>query len=86
MLFKAGRQTQHIVALFIAEGDYIGDGGACAGQCARLIEYDGLGLRDSLEELSALDGDVISPALAHGRQHRYRHCQLECAGEVDHQY
>ena len=55
-------------------------------QCAGLVKYNGICLRDSLEELTALDRDMIHACLTHGGQNRQRHSQLERTGEVNHQH
>lgn len=55
-------------------------------QCAGLVKYNGICLRDSLEELAALDRDMIHACLTHGGQNRQRHSQLERTGEVNHQH
>ena len=55
------------------------------GQGARFIKHDGVGLGQSFQIFSALDGDVVVAALAHGGEDGQRHGELEGAGEVHHQ-
>ena len=86
VLLQAGREPEHLRLLPAAEGDDPGDRGAGAGEGAGLVEDDGVGGGDRLEEPAALDGDLPTARLPHGREDREGHCQLEGAGEVDHQH
>ncbi len=55
------------------------------GQGTRFIKHDGVGLGQGFQIFSALDGDVVVAALAHGGEDGQRHGELEGAGEVHHQ-
>ena len=86
VLFEARGETEHLALLIAAEGDDLRDLGRGVGERAGLVKDDGVRLGDGFEEAPALDGDVMAAALAHGREHRDGHGELECAGEVDHQH
>ena len=86
VLLQAGGQAEHVVLLLAVEGHDLDHGGAGAGEGAGLVEDDGVGLGQGLQELAALDGRVAAAGLAHGRQHGQRHGQLQGAGEIDHQH
>ena len=86
VLFQARGETEHLAFLIAAEGDDSRDLGRGVGERAGLVENDGVRLGDGFEEAPALDGDVMAAALAHGREHRDGHGELERAGEVDHQH
>ena len=86
VLLQAGCNAQHVVFGATAERDNPGNNRAGMRQCAGLVKYNGICLRDSLEELAALDRDMIHACLTHGGQNRQRHSQLERTGEVNHQH
>ena len=86
VLFEARGKAEHFTLLVAAEGDDLRDLGRGVGERAGLVKDDGVRLGDGFEEAPALDGDVMAAALAHGREHRDGHGELECAGEVDHQH
>ena len=79
MLLKAGSQTQHFRLLMTAEGHNLCNLRLGVGQCPGLVEHDRIRLRHSLQKPSALDRNVIAAALAHGREHRDGHGQLQRA-------
>ena len=85
MLLKAGGQTQHFRLLMSAEGHDLRDLRLGVGQRAGLVEHYCIGLCHGLQETSAFDRNMIAAALAHGREHRDGHGQLQRAREVDHQ-
>ena len=86
MLLQTGGQAQHFGLLMAAEGHDLRDLRPGVGQRAGLVEHDRIGLRHGLQKTSALDGNVIAAALAHGREHRNGHGQLQSAREIDHQH
>ena len=86
VLFEARGKAEHFTLLVVAEGDDLRNLGRGVGERAGFVEDDGVRLGDGFEEAPALDGDVMAAALAHGREHRDRHGELERAGEVDHQH
>ena len=86
VLLQAGCNAQHVVFGATTERDNPGNNRAGMRQCAGLVKYNGICLRDSLEELAALDRDMIHACLTHGGQNRQRHSQLERTGEVNHQH
>ena len=86
VLFEARGEAEHLAFLIAAEGDDSCDLGRGVGERAGLVKDDGVCLGDGFEEAPALDGDVMAAALAHGREHRDGHGELERAGEVDHQH
>ena len=86
MFLEAGGEAQHLFLVLAAEGVYPRDARAGVGERAGLVKDDGVRLRDGLEELAALDGDVLPPGLAHGGEHGEGHGELESAGEVHHEH
>ena len=86
VLLEARGKAEHFTLLVAAEGDDLRDLGRGVGERAGFVEDDGVRLGNGFEEAPALDGDVIAAALAHGREHRDGHGELERAGEVDHQH
>ena len=84
VLLEARGQTQHIRFLIIGEGHDIGDLWHGVGECAGLVENDGVCVRNG-HEPAALNRDMRRACLAHRRQNRNRHRKLERAREVDHQ-
>ena len=85
MLLQAGCKSQHLLLFPAAEGDHPADTGSRIGQSPCLVEHNGIGLGDGLQELASLDIDVMIAALTHGREHRNRHGQLQGTGKIDHQ-
>ena len=85
VFLQARGKAQHLALFVAAKGDDLRDGGGRIGERAGLVEDDSVRLRDGLEEASALDGDMMAAALAHGREHRDGHGELERAGKVDHE-
>ena len=86
MLLQAGGKPEHFRLVVSAEGDDRRHGGRRIGQCAGLVEHNGVRLGHRLQKASALDGDVIAAALPHGGQHRNGDGQLQGTGEVHHQH
>ena len=86
VLLEAGSDAQHFVRLAAAERDDVRNDRAGVGQRAGLVKDDGVRLGQRLEELAALDGDMIGARLAHRGQDCERHGELERAGEVDHEH
>ena len=79
VLLKARGQTQHIRFLIIGEGHDIGDLWHGVGECAGLVENDGVCVRNGLHEPAALNRDMRRACLAHRGQNRNRHRKLERA-------
>ena len=86
VLLQTGSQTQHVRFLIAAEGHNLCDFRLSARQRAGLVKDDRASLGHCLKEPSALDGQVMIAGLSHGGEYGDRHCELECAGEVDHQH
>ena len=54
------------------------------GQCAGLVEHNGVRLCHRFQKATALDRNAVSVALPHGGQHRDGDRRLERTGKVDH--
>ena len=65
VLLKARGQTQHVGLAVFAEGHDLRHLRFGAGERAGLVEDDGVGLGDGLEEAPALDRQVIAGGLLH---------------------
>ena len=85
MFFQAGCDTKQFFLLHAVERYYIGYNRFCLGQGSGLVKYDRLRLGNGFLELAALDRNVMLACLTHRRQDCKRHCQLQCAGEINHQ-
>ena len=86
VLLKAGRETQHLALFPAAEGHDLRDCRSSVGQGSGLVENYRVRCGNSLKEAPALDGNIMSAALAHRGQHRDRHGELQRTGEVHHQH
>ena len=86
VLLQAGCQAQAGVLAHRAEGDHLVADGLRRGEGAGLVEDDGVGPGELLEELAALDDDVALGGLAHGRHHGDGRRELDGARVVDHQH
>ena len=79
VLLEARGQTQHIRFLIIGKGHNARDLWHGVGECAGLVENDGVCVRNGLHEPAALNRDMRRACLAHRGQNRNRHRKLERA-------
>ena len=70
MFLQTGGKAQHLRLVLTTEGNDADHPGAGMGEGAGLIKDNGIGAGHSLQELAALDRDVLPPRLPHGREHR----------------
>ena len=74
MLFQAGCDAQKLIrALCFAEGYHLCYGRLRFCQCSGLIENDRIRFRHSLQEFTALYGDLVLVCLADCRENGNRH-------------
>ena len=73
VLLKACGDAQDTLGISAAEGHDLCDRRHGVGKRAGLVKDDGVGFCDSFKVLAALDGDVVSAAFTHSREHRKRH-------------
>ena len=85
MFLQAGRKAQKLILIMIPKGNDLAHTRCGVGQGSGFVKDDRIGLSDCLQELAALDVDMMVAALPHGREDTDRHCQLQRAGEIHHQ-
>ncbi len=85
MLLQAGRHPKKLILLLSIENHYIRHLGPCFCKCSRLIKYDCVGLRHSLQVFSAFYCYMEASGLPHSGENRKGHGQLQGARKVNHQ-
>ena len=76
VFLQAGGQAEHLRLILAVEGDDLGHLGTGVGKGAGLIKDDGVRFGCGFQKPAALDGDVLTPGLPHGRHDCQRHRQL----------
>ena len=78
-------QAGGLFLVMMAKGNDLLHSGTGMGQGSGLVKDDGVCLCHGLQVFVVFDYDMGGTGLAHGRQHRERHRQFQCAGEVHHE-
>lgn len=86
MLLQAGGKVQHLRLVLTTEGDDSDYPGTGMGEGAGLVKDNGIRFDHCLQELAALDCDVLPSCLPHGGQYRQRHGQFQGTGEIHHKH
>ena len=84
MFLQACRLPQHFIFGFSTERNHTDNRRFCLCDRSRLIKHDRIRLRNRLQKLSALYGNVIIRRFLNGRQYRDRHCHLKRTGVIHH--
>ena len=85
VFFDAGDDTQDILLRIGGDGQYLADRWCGSGECAGLVEDDGVGHGYGFEVFPAFDHDSALDGLAHGRSHDDGSGELERTTVIDHQ-
>ena len=85
MLLQAGSNAQQLFLSHVIEYHHIRHlgPGLCQGSC--LVKDNGVGSSHCLHIPASLYRNMAAAGLAHGREHRQGHSQLQRAGKIHHQ-
>ena len=86
MLFQTGCNSKQFIFVLSIKWDDPCYCRLCFGKGASLVKYDRIGISNCLQEFTTLHSDFVFSCLPDSGKYGNRHCQLQCTGEIHHQY